>query len=136
MCRPDRVKAHLVHVGHARNVPLADVIVERRQWGTPCVGRNRWVEQVRHARHRGGVPVGDWTVCRRRSRRIGHPRNHGSIQVCVGDGRLRAGRRRARDRRAAPTNDITLNTALVHAPPPTEHLKPWSHIEHHGAQGI
>jgi hypothetical protein len=28
-----------------------------------------------------------------------------------------AGRRRARDRRAAPTNDITLHTALVHAPP-------------------
>ena len=78
----------MVHIGHARNVPFADVAVEGRPCGTGCRGRNCWVEQVRHARHRCGVPVGDRTVrCRRRCR-IGHPRNHRSIQVRVGDGRL------------------------------------------------
>ncbi len=88
ICRSDGVKAHLVHVGHARNVPFADVAVERRPCGTRCRGSNRWVEQLVHARHRCGVPVGDRTVRRRRRCRIGQPRNHGSIQVCVGDGRL------------------------------------------------
>ncbi len=86
----DRGKAHLVHVGHARHVPLADVAVERRPCGTGRRGRNRRVEQVCHARHRCGVPVGDRAVRRRRRCRIGHPRNHGSIQVCVGDSRLRS----------------------------------------------
>jgi hypothetical protein len=48
----------------------------------------------------------------------------------------RARRRCARDRSAAPANDITLNTALVHAPHPTEHLKPCSRIDYHdGAVG-
>ena len=87
--KPHSLIRYPVHVRHARHVPLADVVVERR----PCDGcrrRNRWVEQVRHARHRCSVPVGDRTVRRRRSRRIGHPRNHGRIQVGVGDGRQRS----------------------------------------------
>ncbi len=37
---------------------------------------------------------------------------------------------------AAPAHKITFNTALVHAPHPTEHLKPWSRIEYHDGQGI
>jgi hypothetical protein len=91
--RTDRVKAHPPHVGHARNVPLADVAVEGRPCGTRCRGGDRWIEQVRHARHRCGVPVGDRTVRRRRGRRIGHPRNHGRAQVCIGDGCLRSDER-------------------------------------------
>ena len=77
-------ESYPVHVGHARHVPLADVAVERTQRVLI------WEEQVRHARHRCSVPVGDRTVRRRRSRRIGHPRNHGRIQVGVGDGRQRS----------------------------------------------
>jgi hypothetical protein len=42
---------------------------------------------------------------------------------------------RARDRSAAPANKITFNTALVHAPPPKEHLKSCSRIESHDGRG-
>jgi hypothetical protein len=31
---------------------------------------------------------------------------------------------------------LRMHVALAHAPLPTEHLKPWSRIEHHDAQGI
>ncbi len=79
---PLSLSRYLVHVGHTRHVPLADVCVERRPCGT------RWVEQTRHARHRCGVPVGDRTVRRRRRCRIGQPRRCGHTDVCVGDGRL------------------------------------------------
>ena len=48
----------------------------------------------------------------------------------------RAGRRRAQDRRAAPASEITLSTALIQAPLPTEHLKPWSRTEHHDGPGM
>jgi hypothetical protein len=87
-CRIDRVKAHLVHVRHARNVPFADVAVERRPRGIPRA------EELEHARHRCGVPVGDRTVRRCRGRRIGQPRRRGRADVCVGDGRLRSDVRR------------------------------------------
>jgi hypothetical protein len=80
LCRIDRVKAHLAQVGHARNVPLADVAVERRLV----------VEQGRHARHRCGVPVGDWAVRCRRGNRIGQPSCCGRADVGVGDGGLRS----------------------------------------------
>jgi hypothetical protein len=91
---PDRVKAHLEHVGHARNVPFADVAVKLRLCGTRCRGGHRGVEQTRHARHRGGVPVGDRAVRCRRRHRIGQPSCCGRADVCVGDGRLSIDMRR------------------------------------------
>ncbi len=78
------MRAYLVHVRDSRNIPLANVAVERGP------GRIRRVEQARHARNRCGVPVGDRTVCCRCRHRVGHPRRRGRGDVCVGDGRLRS----------------------------------------------
>ena len=87
MRRPDRVKAHLVHVGHARNGPFADVAVKRRLCGPRCRGGHRGIEQARYPRICCDVPVRDRTVRCRRRRRVGHPCRRGRGDVCVGDGR-------------------------------------------------
>ena len=87
-----QTESYRVHVGHAPNIPFADVSVERRPSGiTP---RNRGEEQFRHACHRCGVPVGDRTVRCRRRHRIGKPRQRGRANVCVVNGRLRSDVRR------------------------------------------
>ena len=85
--------AHLVHAGHARNVPFADVAVERRPCGTRCRGAHCGIEQAHHARHRYRVPVRHRTVRRCRGRRIGQPSYRSGAGVCIGDGRLRSGMR-------------------------------------------
>jgi hypothetical protein len=82
--RMDRVKEYVVHARHARNVPFADVAVERR----PCGIRR--VEELVHARHRCGVPVGDRAVGRRRRARARQPLRRGSADVTASDGRLRS----------------------------------------------
>ncbi len=93
----------------------AGIRVHARRWIRVQTARNAAAkhvvslleeEQVGHARHRCGVPVGDVAV--RRLRRAGarQPRRHGRADVRVRDGRQRlcAGQDEVRDqRRRGPT---------------------------------
>jgi hypothetical protein len=92
--------AYLVHVRDPRNVPLADVVVERFLVG----------KQVRHVAHRGGVPVDDVAVRCRCRRRVGHPCRHSIADVGVGDGRLRvrAGQDEVHDHRHRYPTAVTV----------------------------
>ncbi len=78
------VSAYVCHIEYTRNVPFADVVVERRPVHEDFVQENQLC----------GVPVGNRAVGCRRRHRIGHPRRHGRFDILPVDGRLRSGMRR------------------------------------------
>ena len=67
----EALSACLTHACDARDIPLADVVIEQD------------AEKTTHYRHRRGVPRDDIAICDRGRARVRHPRHRSRMDIVI-----------------------------------------------------